>query len=69
MTPRGPIMGSGMDPHPALVQSARVMSIPIWAVALVLAATAPVIVRVVADAFAERARKRTEDALGPDRDE
>jgi hypothetical protein len=42
---------------------------PIWAVALVLAATAPVIVRLVADAYAERARRRTEDALGQDHDE
>jgi len=58
-----------MDGRAGVVQSARVMGIPIWAVALVLAATAPVIVRVVADAFAERARKRTEDALGSDRDE
>lgn len=45
------------------------MGFPIWAVALVLAATAPVIVRLLADAIAERARRRTEDALGPDRDE
>ena len=44
------------------------MGIPIWAVALVLAATAPLIVRMVADAFAERARRRTEDALGRDTD-
>jgi hypothetical protein len=58
-----------MDGRAGVVQSARAMGIPIWAVALVLAATAPVIVRVVADAFAERARKRTEDALGSDRDE
>ena len=58
-----------MDGRPGVVQSARVMGFPIWAVALVLAATAPVIVRVVADAFAERARKRTEDALGQDRDD
>jgi hypothetical protein len=58
-----------MDGRAGVVQSARVMGVPIWAIALVLAATAPVIVRVVADAFAERARKRTEDALGTDRDE
>ena len=58
-----------MDAHAGLVQSARVMGIPIWAVALVLAATAPVIVRVVADAYAERARRRTEDAIGSDSEE
>lgn len=62
-------MRDGVDGDAVVVQSARVMGVPIWAVALVLAATAPVIVRLVADAYAERARRRTEDALDRDRDE
>jgi hypothetical protein len=35
------------------------MTIPLWAVGLALAASAPFIVRVIADALDARARKRT----------
>ena len=37
--------------------------VPLWAVGLVLAAFAPLIVRVIADALEARARKRTETLI------
>lgn len=40
------------------------MGMPLWAVALVVAAAAPLVVRHVADAMERAARERTEAALG-----
>jgi hypothetical protein len=42
------------------------MTLPLWAVGLVLAAVAPLLVRVIADTLDARARKRTEALLGRD---
>jgi hypothetical protein len=41
------------------------MSVPLWAVGLIIAAFAPFIVRVIADALEARARKRTEAMIKP----
>ncbi|HEY2369851.1 MAG TPA: hypothetical protein VGH87_25805 [Polyangiaceae bacterium] len=37
------------------------MTLPLWAIGLVLAGAAPFIVRVIADALEARAKRRTED--------
>jgi hypothetical protein len=39
------------------------MGLPLWAVALVVAAAAPFVVSYVADVMEARVRKRTEEAL------
>lgn len=39
------------------------MSVPLWAFGLVLAASAPLLVRFIAEALDARARKRTEDLI------
>jgi hypothetical protein len=39
------------------------MGIPLWAVALIAAAVAPLVVRAIADVLATRAARRTQDAL------
>ena len=39
------------------------MTLPFWAIGLVLAGAAPFLVRVIADALDARARKRTERAI------
>ena len=39
------------------------MTLPLWAIGLVLAGAAPFIVRVIADALEARAKRRTEDMI------
>ena len=39
------------------------MTLPLWAIGLVLAGAAPFIVRVIADALESRAKRRTEDMI------
>ncbi len=41
----------------------KVMGVPVWAVALVLAATSPMIVRYVADVMEARVKRRTEAVI------
>jgi hypothetical protein len=39
------------------------MTLPLWAIGLVLAGVAPFIVRVIADVLEARAKKRTQDMI------
>ena len=39
------------------------MTLPLWAIGLVLAGAAPFIVRVIADALEARAKKKTRDMI------
>ena len=39
------------------------MSVPLWAFGLILAVSAPLVVRLIADGLDARARKRTEELI------
>lgn len=41
----------------------QAMGVPVWAVAFVLAAVSPMLVRYVADVMEARVKRRTEDAI------
>jgi hypothetical protein len=43
------------------------MSVPLWAIGLMLAVLAPLIVRLLADAFDAHARKRTLSAIAAEK--
>jgi hypothetical protein len=47
----------------SLLWQKQVMGVPVWAVAFVLAAVSPMLVRYVADVMEARVKRRTEEAI------
>jgi len=61
------MMGLRPKPHESLsplrFAPRSSMTLPLWAIGLVLAGAAPFIVRVIADALEARAKKKTQDMI------